>query len=97
MNFKATFLIVSGLVSAIFIVVVILTLYSQGRCHDIEIFEPVNNSKDNLEVSTFAGIASSGVIDAPLAPLSCNKGMRYDDVSNKCKRIIREAKQKKRV
>lgn len=89
-----TVAIVGGVIAIVALLGVIFFVLNKQSKSDIEVFEIIENTTrmENLEISTFMGFdRSKGVLDAPIAPIACNKGMRYDKVSNKCKFVISQA------
>lgn len=88
MNWKATVVIVCG-IFAILAIVGAIYFVSQRSGSDIEIIEIENTTRMENSESTTQAFRAGDILDAP--PNPCDKGHRYDDVSMKCKRIIRQA------
>jgi ABC-type transporter Mla maintaining outer membrane lipid asymmetry permease subunit MlaE len=87
MNFKATV----ATLAAIFTIVafgVVFFVFNNGKS-DVETFnKQIENTTIIERMEAIEGFDKSTIIDVPIAPLACAKGMRYDQVSNKCKRVI---------
>lgn len=93
MNFKTTVTIFAAAFTIVAIGAIFLVFHYQSKNSEIENFMEIENTTpaENLKdfSSTFAGIRRSDILDAPTVPLQCSKGMRYDVVSNKCKRVLK--------
>lgn len=90
MNFKTTIAIFVGIFTIVAIGVLLLVFNNKSKESEIENFKQMENTTtaEDMEDTGNQFRNPFVVIDAPTAPLSCAKGMRYDDVSNKCKRVI---------
>jgi hypothetical protein len=84
-NSKSLALIFGGLFAVVVIACAIYVLVNPKRNYGSEFEEFSKNENQTKMENMVIGFDATGVIDAPL---SCEKGMRYDVTSKSCRKSV---------
>ncbi len=87
MSWKTSAVISGGILSIVCVVCALLVILNLHKFKSEETMN-VQVEIENPESSTYYNFIRADVFDAPSVAEACSKGMRFDKISHKCKRIL---------